>query len=322
MSKVQDIMIEKFLQDVEEMEEMPWQRPYERYNSFNYFTQRLYTGINRIILPFGEYVTLNQMCEYNKTLDDPYLMQKGIKWRYVLFGKTQNTKMSNSDVLNLFGELPTSDGFFGTDNKGNHYFMQDGQCYKQYKVFMYHKVADRTFFKNSKGECLPSRVESGEVVLVKSEAKNIFDNYVSSEGIDVVDTINSPSYNVKLDRISVNKHHKDEDSFWCSCFHEMGHSTGILTRLNRDVLIKTDEESYAIEECIAEITASLLCAECGISSFHSAASDVYKDSIAYVQYWKKMIKEWGSKFFYVTSQADKAFNYIMSKTYSDGEVDY
>ena len=31
---------------------------------------------------------------------------------------------------------------------------------------------------------------------------------------------------------------------------------------------------------------------------------------AYVQSWKKRIKDWGKEFIYIVSQADKAFNYI------------
>ncbi len=36
---------------------MPWQKPYTQYNAFNYFTLKAYRGINRLILPFGEYLT-------------------------------------------------------------------------------------------------------------------------------------------------------------------------------------------------------------------------------------------------------------------------
>ena len=61
-----DILIETFLKDVDEKGSMPWQRPYERYDSFNYFSQKMYRGFNRILLPFGEYITKNQINTYNK----------------------------------------------------------------------------------------------------------------------------------------------------------------------------------------------------------------------------------------------------------------
>ena len=49
-----EILIERFLKDVEETGTLPWLRPYNCYNAFNWVTQRPYRGFNRIILPFGE----------------------------------------------------------------------------------------------------------------------------------------------------------------------------------------------------------------------------------------------------------------------------
>ena len=55
---VAQIVIDNFLKDVDERGSMPWQRPYERYESFNYFSKKAYRGINRLILPGGEYLSL------------------------------------------------------------------------------------------------------------------------------------------------------------------------------------------------------------------------------------------------------------------------
>lgn len=95
-----DILIEAFLKDVDERCTMPWQRPYERYNAFNWYTKKVYRGFNRLFLPFGEYLTKNQITKYNAEkgyikLDEngrlkditpqAYYMQKGIKWLPVVF---------------------------------------------------------------------------------------------------------------------------------------------------------------------------------------------------------------------------------------------
>ena len=70
------------------------------------------------------------------------------------------------------------------------------------------------------------------------------------------------------------------------------------------------ESTYAVEECIAEITACLCCAETGISDFETSCSEEYDNSVSYVQAWKKRVKDWGKDFIYIVSQADKAFNMI------------
>ena len=69
---VTDIVLERLLKDVEENECMPWQKPYTQYNAFNYFTLKAYRGINRLILPFGEYLTATQINEYNKKHNEDF----------------------------------------------------------------------------------------------------------------------------------------------------------------------------------------------------------------------------------------------------------
>lgn len=86
MSKyVADVILDRFLKDVEETNTMPWQRPYSQYNAFNYFTLQPYSGINRLMLPFGEYMTANQIDSYNKSKNEDYRFQKGIVWYPVVF---------------------------------------------------------------------------------------------------------------------------------------------------------------------------------------------------------------------------------------------
>ena len=75
---VSQILIERFLKDVDEKESMPWQRPYKRYNAFNWSTGTPYRGINRIMLDFGEYLTANQLNQYNKEHNEDFRFQKGI----------------------------------------------------------------------------------------------------------------------------------------------------------------------------------------------------------------------------------------------------
>lgn len=319
---VADIIIERFLKDVDEKGTMPWQRPYERYNSFNYFSMQTYRGINRLLLPFGEYLTRKQINEYNKKHNEDFRFQKGIVWYPVVFFTVQEKKITKEELLENFpGADLYKEGYVGTDKIWS-YFIQNGECLKKRNVLKYSDVAERTHFKNSKGEMLPSRLETGDVTLVLEEPKSVFDTYVKREGIDLVtDSIGTPCYIPALDRVELNPHVKSEDYWYSTAFHEFAHSSGHLTRLNRKGVMypegitpKEKDNLYAVEECIAEITACLLCAECGIHSMETSGSKTYENNIAYVQSWKKQVKEWGKEFIYIVSQADKAFNFILGDT--------
>lgn len=334
---VADIIIDRFLKDVEEKGTMPWQRPYERYNAFNYFTKQPYRGINRLILPFGEYMTKNQITQYNidkgyVVLDDKgrvkeikpeaYRFQKGIMWFPVVFFKTDEKPSSKKEIEGLFPDFTdyTYKGqseYIGREGAWNYYLYEKGFC-KVRNVLRYYEVADRTFFRNEKGECPPSRIETGEVIITKQNPKTVFNNYIARTGIKLDSNYKgTPCYIPMFDMIKLNPHTRSEDEWFSCAFHEAGHSTGASNRLNRVGVTKVDSgdknsEVYAKEEVIAEICACLCCAETGIYDFNTSGTGAYDNNIAYVKSWKTRIKDWGKDFIYIVSQADKAFNYICS----------
>lgn len=323
MGKVSDIIIDRFLKDVEEKQSMPWQRPYECYNAFNYFSMQTYRGINRLLLPFGEYISANQINEYNKKHKEDFRFQKGIKWYPVVFFKHDEQEVDPDYLLTVFpdADLNAKPGtFYGTDGVWKYVKTQKGYE-RSRSILRYTDVADRTHFKNSKGEMLPSRIDTGEVVITKSEPMNVINSYVArEEGLKVIwDSADIPCYSSTLDTVELNPHHKDEDSWYSTAFHEFAHSTGHKSRLDRvgvhkpkGISSEERKDLYAVEECIAEITASLCCAECGVYDFETSCTKEYDNSVAYVQGWKKRIKDWGKDFIYIVSQADKAFNYILN----------
>lgn len=308
---VNEILLERFLKEVDETEQMPWQQPYKLYNSFNYFTKRVYSGINRFLLPFGEYLTANQINEYNKKTGEDYKFQKGIKWHMVFFVNHREKDCTPEEVANIkANNLKYINGW---------YVKETEEGYKKYKSSGgYYNVADRQWFRNSKGDVLPSRIETGEVLIEYSDAEDVINSYVSREGIRVQkDYAGVPCYVPSLDLVQLNPHTNSSESWYSTAFHELAHSTGASNRLNRVGItnVERGSENYAREECIAELCAYLLCCECNIGDFKTSSMlGEYKNNLAYVQGWKKRIKDFGSEFVYVCSEVDKAFNYIMGVT--------
>lgn len=322
-SKVADIIINRILKDVEQKGTMPWQRPYEIYNAFNWVTKESYRGINRLILPFGEYLTKNQINTYNREHNEDYRFQKGIIWYPVVFFKVDKKEVSEEEVQSktesdVYADVePTficrADGWI--------YYTEDGRFFKKRNILRYTDVADRKWFKNSKGECLPSRIENGEVIITYSRPEEILERYIENSGVVLNFTTDIPCYIPSLDIVELNKHSKSLESYYSTAFHEIAHSTGHINRLNRPLAGKTDLNEYAKEECIAEITSCLLCSECGIHEFDTSETREYENNLAYITAWKKRIKDWGKEFIYIVSQSDKAFNYIMSlsdETWEEG----
>lgn len=94
-------------------------------------------------------------------------------------------------------------------------------------------------------------------------------------------------------------------------FHEMTHSTGHISRLNRFTeKYEPNRHEYSFEELVAEMGASFLCAEFGI------LEETIDNSAAYIQSWLKVLKNNPEYIFRAASKAEEAVDHLLGDTFS------
>ncbi len=101
------------------------------------------------------------------------------------------------------------------------------------------------------------------------------------------------------------------EGFYETAFHELAHSTGHPSRLNRDDLVKTagfGTQTYSREELVAEMTAAMLCGHCGISP------QTLDNSAAYIQGWLSKLRDDRKLLVVAAARAQKAADYILGAT--------
>lgn len=94
---------------------------------------------------------------------------------------------------------------------------------------------------------------------------------------------------------------KDQTSFAKTLLHEMAHSTGAASRLNRPFHDVFGSEGYAKEEMRAEIGALFTETDLGIH----LAGEHYEDHSDYLKSWISVIKDDYNEFFHACSDAEK-----------------
>ena len=98
--------------------------------------------------------------------------------------------------------------------------------------------------------------------------------------------------------------------FYSTLFHELGHSTGHSSRLNRHEfetgIAPFGSETYSREELVAEFASAFLCNESGITN-------TIENSTAYIQGWSKAINRDKRLVVIAASQAQKAADFILDK---------
>ena len=97
------------------------------------------------------------------------------------------------------------------------------------------------------------------------------------------------------------------EAFYATLFHELTHSTGHASRLNRTGIMEKHsfgDEDYSREELVAEMGASMLAGICGISPA------VLNNSAAYLATWIQVLKGDSKLLVQAASAAQKAADYI------------
>lgn len=109
------------------------------------------------------------------------------------------------------------------------------------------------------------------------------------------------------------------ENYYATLFHEMAHSTGHLTRLNRKEImdpITFGSHDYSLEELVAELTSVYLCDNCGISNNRTLES-----AAGYLAHWHAALKNDPNMFATAASRAQKAATHILGKVEETVEED-
>lgn len=120
------------------------------------------------------------------------------------------------------------------------------------------------------------------------------------------------SYSPLFDTLNMYPMHlyKDEVSYYATMFHEMIHSTGHCSRLDRPLRNKFGSPAYAKEELIAEIGASLLMEQAGLQDEANA-----QNQYAYIKGWESRVmegKDFVHNFTVALGKAVTAANWILT----------
>lgn len=121
-------------------------------------------------------------------------------------------------------------------------------------------------------------------------------------------------------RVPCREQYDKVESYYSTLFHELGHSTGHESRLNRSELMDNAErgnEDYSREELVAEFTSAFLAADAGLSN-----PDELEQSAAYIDHWRETIKDEPGIIMSAAGRAEKAARYIRGEyEEQDGEED-
>lgn len=135
---------------------------------------------------------------------------------------------------------------------------------------------------------------------VKKTGANIKAGGTKACYIPSTDTILMPD-----ERKFFGENNQRTEAYYSTLWHELGHWSGNKSRLNRDLTGKYGDESYAMEELIAELTSAYCCAQLSISPTPR------EDHAQYIANWLQVLKKDKKAIFYASARAQEAVNYLL-----------
>lgn len=268
---------------------IPWRKPWTgiRSGAYNRISKKSYSLLNQLMLKHeGEYASYKQWQSIGGKV------KKGEKSEIVVFWK-----------------------MFPIEEKG-----EDGKPVKKIiPLLRYYNV-----FHISQVDGVKP-LEKPDITEIESidSADQVIIDYIIREGIMFQNTKPSDQafYSPTRDAVVVpmKEQYEHINEYYSTTFHELVHSTGHETRLNRMTKGKNaafGSEIYSKEELVAEIGSACMLNTIGIET-----PKTFKNSAAYIQSWLHALRDDARLIVSAAGKAEKAVKFILGEDCQDGNND-
>lgn len=262
---------------------IPWRKPWKAMTgAYNAKSKRYYSMLNQwVLLEKGAYASYKQWKELKCQV------KKGAKASYVMewFSKKIESEKENEN-----GEI-------------------------EKKVFLKWYPRMYPVFHESQVEGYTSDTAPQEKPEPYENAERVINAFREFSGISrIITDVQSDKafYSPVMDFIQVPNigQYENANEYYSTLFHEMTHSTGHTSRLNRELdtkLAPFGSEDYSKEELIAELGSAMCLTRLGIDN-----DGTLKNSSAYIQSWLGKLKNDKSLIVSASSYAESATRYIFN----------
>ncbi len=280
---IYEIIAEKII-SLLERGTVPWRQTWQVGLPRNLITKKEYRGINVFLL----WIAMEQ---YSSPLFLTFRQAKSLGgkvkagehgWPVVFWKQVEKKRQENEEDIIDSREISTEKRFI----LRYYYVFNINQC----------EGLEGLSIENNKPFCEEER----------EEVETILKNYLES-GPEVKNGLR-PRYLPAYDVVQIPPKETFEtlDAYYNVLFHELIHSTGHVSRLNRLGLAnpRFGTEQYSKEELIAEMGAAILCAHTGIEA------DI-ENSAAYINGWLDVLKNDKKMVLVGARDAQKAVDFIL-----------
>ena len=281
---VYDVVTDRFLAQLKEGI-VPWKKPWisiegERVGGWSHKTGESYSLVNQMMLPSeGEYIT------YRQIRDEGGSLKEGAKGYPICFWKNYVAEVKDPETNT-----------------------EEAKSIPVLRYYTVYRLEDCEGIKpNFEPDPSPLEGRSEPEKIAKAEA--LCKSYLEMSGVKLEHQMgNRACYAPAFDtvKLPLAKQFDESGEYYSTLFHELTHSTGHRSRLNRfGTGGGTKSHKYSLEELVAEIGAASILYKLGIES-----EDTIRNSNAYLKSWYDALSDNPRMIVKASSRAQKAVRFI------------
>jgi antirestriction protein ArdC len=263
---------------------IPWRKPWNAVYGLprNYATGKAYTGINAFLLHFSG--ALPFFLTFKQALALGGNVRRGAKGHPVVYYNvsTRENKQTGEEEKMPF--------------------------LKYYTVFSVEDIENIDFNLPEVPQRSHTPIEAAEAIVSSWEGRpaiqHLHQRAYYAPALDLVNMPEPATFTTA-------------EGYYATLFHELTHSTGHTSRLDRPDLTASEGKqsaSYAREELTAEMGASFLCAAAGL---HTEQTE--ENAVAYIQTWLEHLKNDKKLVLQAASKAQRAAKLILNADEEEAE---
>lgn len=286
-SKTREQLVNMYLDALKE-DEIPWRKGWTSTLNKNAVTNIEYRGINQLLL---SYVTYKEKYSDNRWLTYKQIKENRFKLNNA---KGKGVPIEFWSVYDIKNKKRID---FSTYEK---ILLKNPEERENYKVF-----CNTTYVFNASLIQGIKKIDKTNMKII--QPNNFIKKMISKLNVGYEEYGNNAFYNPSNDCIVLPpiSQFVDEYSYYATQLHELCHSTGHHSRLNRN-LTNDNKLDYAREELIAEIGSSFLMQRLNVKT----SENDYNNHKSYIQSWISLLEEKPNELFKAIGEANKICDYI------------
>ena len=295
LNRMREEMINSFI-DCLKKDTIPWHRGWSSERPFNAVTNTEYHGANALWLTYNQQAQLYKdprWCTFKQAQSKGWKIKQGSKGTKIEFWSLYDTeekrKLTRTEAKQLTDELTAEEFTNRVKPVSNTY----------------------TVFNGEQIEGIPL-YEIRKNVLHLDEFLYGRNKLIENMKVGLKEGGNEAFYSIAEDMIVLPKINQFDNEFEyiTTFFHEAGHATGHVSRVNREMPSARGTDIYAREELRAEIASAFAAQAFGIDYTQNKYMENHE---AYIQDYIKVLENEPNELFAAIKDAEKISDYLIEK---------